>query len=48
MFEIPRLDCLGLIEAAAHVCVPLSSAGRIPRLDCLGLIEASVVDSGEE
>ena len=38
--EIPRLDCLGLIEAWGS---EINSAQelQIPRLDCLGLIEAS-------
>ena len=37
---IPRLDCLGLIEA--HTWEMLSARSMtIPRLDCLGLIEAS-------
>ena len=36
---IPRLDCLGLIEASSSSRDCLN--GRtIPRLDCLGLIEA--------
>ena len=39
---IPRLDCLGLIEAVVllhdqHLAVV---SVKIPRLDCLGLIEA--------
>ena len=36
---IPRLDCLGLIEASV-VPVTERAALKIPRLDCLGLIEA--------
>ena len=39
MREIPRLDCLGLIEAAL-VTVEVLPYAWIPRLDCLGLIEA--------
>ena len=37
--QIPRLDCLGLIEA---LLLSSTSSGmfQIPRLDCLGLIEA--------
>ena len=37
---IPRLDCLGLIEARARARKHLPDAPSIPRLDCLGLIEA--------
>ena len=38
---IPRLDCLGLIEAGALVAHATVSE-EIPRLDCLGLIEATL------
>ena len=37
---IPRLDCLGLIEAKILGCKVVYQV-LIPRLDCLGLIEAS-------
>ena len=37
--QIPRLDCLGLIEAVQGNSSARKS-DRIPRLDCLGLIEA--------
>ena len=40
LYAIPRLDCLGLIEATGtdtDATVP----SMIPRLDCLGLIEAA-------
>ena len=43
---IPRLDCLGLIEALAAGFSCRSSAS-IPRLDCLGLIEAALLRSFE-
>ena len=36
---IPRLDCLGLIEAGVRHLTNGTYTG-IPRLDCLGLIEA--------
>ena len=41
--SIPRLDCLGLIEASHAFSCPVLFAryNEIPRLDCLGLIEAS-------
>ena len=39
---IPRLDCLGLIEARS-AGIWSRAFFAIPRLDCLGLIEASVV-----
>ena len=37
---IPRLDCLGLIEARIRGLVRERDGTGIPRLDCLGLIEA--------
>ena len=37
--KIPRLDCLGLIEAVMRRGLG-GLGGLIPRLDCLGLIEA--------
>ena len=40
---IPRLDCLGLIEASCRVASD-PPASEIPRLDCLGLIEAVEVE----
>ena len=39
---IPRLDCLGLIEARLFPSPPVPDT-LIPRLDCLGLIEAMLV-----
>ena len=41
---IPRLDCLGLIEADLDDLDRCTEDG-IPRLDCLGLIEAHVAHS---
>ena len=38
--QIPRLDCLGLIEATGPRLGWVVVGGEIPRLDCLGLIEA--------
>ena len=37
--EIPRRDCLGLIEAFTRKLIFFAES-RIPRRDCLGLIEA--------
>ena len=37
---IPRLDCLGLIEAHTTRTNSRFFLCQIPRLDCLGLIEA--------
>ena len=39
-FPIPRLDCLGLIEARIASANERRQEHQIPRLDCLGLIEA--------
>ena len=42
--KIPRLDCLGLIEASDQGRQRKQFAGvLIPRLDCLGLIEAFIL-----
>ena len=38
--RIPRLDCLGLIEAV-NKASSTWALRKIPRLDCLGLIEAA-------
>ena len=45
MYLIPRLDCLGLIEARWYRN-NVAVGKLIPRLDCLGLIEAAEIVTG--